>query len=622
MIKLSRYRQADLQDFEKSNRGYPNGADNNFDEYLDGLFNVSVTHQGIINDLVSYIVGQGLKTDNPQDLPLIKKFFNKRFLNKVVRGDLIHNSKPIEVLKDGTYQLKELNPIFSKQIRVIALAKNKPVEFEFRRSWNRKSRDYRTKKDFIVFKPEIQEMSSLYYSYDSGTFDVPYGRPYYMSGLDSVEMEASIYLANNHAAQNGMMPSMFFDIPSTGDEQKDQKLQANIVKSMAGASSAGKAIFRFHEQGAEGQANITVPSVSNVGELFAQLYEKAEAGISKAHGLPSPTLIAGLNIKPTGFGDAEEEMQWALNQWRQKKIYPYREDFLEDLDPLFREAGIQGKVEFVDAQDDNRTVVPVEETNNILTNLTGRQLQNIQRIVRKFNKGELNHDQASAMLKKGFNFSDEEVGVWLITNSQEFSKYHDLVKLNKGAENVDLDTFIQSGEIEDLEEYELIQADHLNGKPIHYEDFSELVNLARVPSSSWASESEQDTPLFKVRYKYKGRRSNNTREFCRKMMDADKVYRFEDIEKAGTQRVNAGFGEGGAPTYSIWLYKGGARCHHFWERRVYLRRSNRHISVNEARRIILDLPIEERDDNRLPVNDPKVAQLPNDMPNNGYLNPR
>jgi hypothetical protein len=36
--------------------------------------------------------------------------------------------------------------------------------------------------------------------------------------------------------------------------------------------------------------------------------------------------------------------------------------------------------------------------------------------------------------------------------------------------------------------------------------------------------------------------------------------------------VNSGFGKGGSDTYSVWLYKGGARCHHKWFRRIYARK--------------------------------------------------
>ena len=52
-------------------------------------------------------------------------------------------------------------------------------------------------------------------------------------------------------------------------------------------------------------------------------------------------------------------------------------------------------------------------TNEAMRDLTGRQLQNIQRIVRKFNKGEITRDQAAQMLKDGFTMSEENVNVWL-----------------------------------------------------------------------------------------------------------------------------------------------------------------------------------------------------------------
>jgi hypothetical protein len=59
------------------------------------------------------------------------------------------------------------------------------------------------------------------------------------------------------------------------------------------------------------------------------------------------------------------------------------------------------------------------KTNDTFTNLTGRQMQNIQRIIRKFNKDELTFEQASQMLKAGFGMSEEEVNVWLVTKEEE-----------------------------------------------------------------------------------------------------------------------------------------------------------------------------------------------------------
>jgi hypothetical protein len=66
------------------------------------------------------------------------------------------------------------------------------------------------------------------------------------------------------------------------------------------------------------------------------------------------------------------------------------------------------------------------------------------------------------------------------------------------------------------------------------------------------------------------------------------------------------------------LFKGGPRCNHYWQRQVYLKSDNSKISVNEARKMILQLPIGKRGQAQYEINDPLVARHPNDMPHKGY----
>jgi hypothetical protein len=103
------------------------------------------------------------------------------------------------------------------------------------------------------------------------------------------------------------------------------------------------------------------------------------------------------------------------------------------------------------------------------------------------------------------------------------------------------------------------------------------------------------------------------------MVSAGKVYRKEDILGASQRAVNPGWGPEGANTYDLWLYKGGGSCRHFWLRKTYLKKNNKKVSVNEAKKLIQAAgPMEPR----LPTNDPKVAQRPRDMVNRGFLEPR
>jgi hypothetical protein len=166
------------------------------------------------------------------------------------------------------------------------------------------------------------------------------------------------------------------------------------------------------------------------------------------------------------------------------------------------------------------------------------------------------------------------------------------------------DELINLGEDIDDNEWDLIDEVAMSGEPT----FGELeLSLAKVPSSFPIVKSEQDTSLFKIRYSYAGDGAGQ-REFCNKMVKANKVYRKEDIELAGSKVVNKGFGPDGADTYNIWLYKGGVNCKHFWMRKIYLRKGNNSLSVNEARKMILALDPKDRKDAKWEENDKLVAQ--------------
>jgi len=198
--------------------------------------------------------------------------------------------------------------------------------------------------------------------------------------------------------------------------------------------------------------------------------------------------------------------------------------------------------------------------------------------------------------------------------SQDEAKPVQLSSQNNGCDPIIADALIELGEII-TDEWECI--DEIEQKDIP--NISELtlnIQLATVPSSFPSVKSEQDTSLFKIRYKYSGNQTPE-REFCQKMMKADKVYRKEDIELAETKIVNAGLGLKGADTYSIWLYKGGVNCQHFWQRQIYLKKNNERLSVNDARKMILELDPKDRPLARWQENDILVAQ-PAQPSNNNF----
>ena len=148
------------------------------------------------------------------------------------------------------------------------------------------------------------------------------------------------------------------------------------------------------------------------------------------------------------------------------------------------------------------------------------------------------------------------------------------------------------------------------------------VNLVSTGSARPNAKSTQDKKIdgrmFYTRYVYDGRVHPNTREFCREMLKAGKLYRKEDIEMMGKKVVNAGWGPYGADTYSIWLWVGGGNCRHRWLKRTYasakgfgLDLSNTDVKTASSQ-IIIKSGYKVR-------NHPNIGKMPQDMKYRGFL---
>ena len=156
-----------------------------------------------------------------------------------------------------------------------------------------------------------------------------------------------------------------------------------------------------------------------------------------------------------------------------------------------------------------------------------------------------------------------------------------------------------------------------------YEVDAEHEFAVRTGAARPSAKSEQDAIIdgkyFITRYVYAGEfRHTNMRPFCKKMIEAGKLYRKEDIVAMENVAVNPGWGPEGADTYDIWFYKGGGNCQHFWEKRVYVDASGAKINPNDPDATRIAVAMAERMGYKI-RNDRKVAQVPQNMDNNGFL---
>ena len=151
-------------------------------------------------------------------------------------------------------------------------------------------------------------------------------------------------------------------------------------------------------------------------------------------------------------------------------------------------------------------------------------------------------------------------------------------------------------------------------------DYNNEYSFASTGNAFPNAKSEQDNEDYKVRYQYAPLKVNeNSREFCKKMVNAKKIYRKEDIIRMENQVVNAGWGPEGADTYSIWLYKGGGSCHHKWFRKIYVKKGV-NVDVNSPLAELISTTKARQQGFNPPANDNLVSIAPKDMENNGFLN--
>lgn len=103
---------------------------------------------------------------------------------------------------------------------------------------------------------------------------------------------------------------------------------------------------------------------------------------------------------------------------------------------------------------------------------------------------------------------------------------------------------------------------------VHEDDVDIMEKFAADPKDASYTPARTITKAdgVEVLYKYSSSRTaSNSRDFCRRMMGLSRYYSREEIDALDTFNEEFGPGAGGGQ-YSIFKYKGGANCQHFWRK--------------------------------------------------------
>lgn len=599
-VALSGYQPRDYS--EKSNGDYIKyGEDNLFPNYLVELYNGSSTHRALCTTIAAMIYGDGFIPADLDSRLLYEKWNLEDELRKSALDLKLQNGMAFEIQWSLDREtIANVSHIPFENVRCGELDEDENIkEFYYSPNWADRNIEP------ICLQPfdpatKIENPVQMLYVKPFSPGSAFYPKPDYIGALPYIELEPEIGKFHINNIRNGLMTSMAVHFANgVPPEEEQRQIKQRIQNEAAGAGNAGNFWVTFSDD-PDRKPSIDTFQLSDADKQYEFLSRECVDKIMIGHRVVSPAMFG---VKTAGQLGTTQELEIASGLFDEQVVGPARELMKNALQPIYSASGTNVSYATQEAQVD----AAVE--------FTGIQISSAIDVISKTKTGELNTNQAAQILQFMLGFSPEAV-------AQLFPELSPNTALSSNSTpRVPEDVFeLLNGEEMD-EEWELIDEREVD---YELEDAHDaLWTFAKVPSSNPNGKSEQDSDIIKVRYKYAPSTADEkSRDFCSKMVKAAKVYRKEDIIAASGRAPNPGWGPRGADTYDLFLYKGGGSCRHYWMRQTYLRRNNKKISANEARRIINALPAAERDARRIPTNDPKVAQRPRDMANRGFLEPR
>jgi len=597
------------------------GDDNNYFQYLIDRYNNSTTNSAVINAITKLIYGQGLDAKDaskkPNDYAQMKMLFRTEVLKKVIKDEYL--------LGQGYFQL-----IYNKNGSAIVRVEHIPAQLVRAEKCNDKgeitgyyySDNWEDTKKFVpkripafgfgdkkleLLRVGDYSVGQKYYSNVDYIGAIPYAK---------LEEEIADFLIND--VQHGFAPTSVINFNNGVPDEEKQSLIASDVKRKLTGSSGAKVVVAFNSDETKKTTIDSVP-LNDAPAHYEYLSEEARGKILLGHSVTSG-LLFGVPSN-NGFSSNADELKNASILFDNMTIRPFQQTIIESLNKILGYNGVTLQLEFI-------TLQPLDA------------------------QGDLTDASAGNGIIEALNSLSPLVATKVL-ESMTPNEIRNLVLLPPRSEGAELPTALQfSSHIDELDveefgaemnpdEWELIDS-----RPVSYEDEERLdaeLEALNNPQKSIMSKvwefvttgvarpdlkSEQDGKLFASRYRYTGEISAESREFCQKMMKANKLYRKEDIIRMGEKpNTNPGFGPIGADRYDIFLYKGGGACHHFWTRETYKRfvdprrKGAEKITPSEARKAgeILPNPFDKSDGKGYRKDNNLVYKAPIDMPNKGFL---
>jgi hypothetical protein len=584
------------------------GEENDYPDYLLYLYNKSAKHNAIINGKLNYGFGGGIKADNEDAAAQWLKSFNRQeTAEEVIKKSLLD----IEIFGGFAWQIifnqvGKVQEIYHLEFGRIRTNEDRSTFFH-KKDW----KDAREKaQEFPAFDPKVPKTSIFYFTeYRPGCKVYPL--PGYVGSNNWIESDIEVSKHTLTNAKTGFTPSKFINFYNGEPEEGKKKEITRRFENRNTGSEGKKIIIAFNNDPTKrptiddlGTSDLTKEDFQAVDNLISSnIYAGHSITTPELFGIQVPGKLGNTNelrigyeiFKNTYVKNKQHQIECVLNEFAAIKGIQAKFSFIET-DPvgldisdavllqaaprswLLEKLGIDIN-KYTDAptqiQKPNEAApAPQAEqqaaVNENLKNLTGRQQQQLDRILRKYDNGVLSRERATTLLRESLGLSDEAINSLLGTAteegfSREFTEEEVADMFSEVGEAVSDYKFIKSKEVDFSSDDDCLrfELDFFENKI----QFDETVEK----KPSLIERITKKIPKVLLRYSYEPRAGlapiiATTRPFCRKLITLDRLYSRKDIESI-SMRLG----------YSVWDRRGGfwgdkPSCRHIWKMHVVIKK--------------------------------------------------
>jgi hypothetical protein len=436
-----KFAQAEQPRFEeKKGKGYIEfGINNNYPDYLIGLYNESPKHGAIIKSKTNYIFGQGW--DGIEQKANTKGETWNQVTKKCILDDELFGGYYLQVIYN---LLGEIKDVYHLEYHKVRINKEKN-EFQVKNDWSDNKETPRIYPAFNIADPVASQI--LFVKQYNPKSDY-YPLPNYYQGLNYIESDVQVSRHILGNAKDGFVATTLINL-NGGEpaEEAKEAVERGIKKKFTG-SEGDRVVIMFNKSKDNSAEILPLSSTMLTKEDFTNVNNLIQQEIFACHQVTSPSLFG---IKTEGQLGGSTEIRDAYKIFANTYVNERQQAIEEVFNQLFDYVGIEGDYELIPVEPlsfefsegvmaanmtrdeireklglasevvvnptlnplTNPTEQPIAASNDSIKNLTGRQYQNVMRIVRQFTNGKLTKEQAALMLKSGFAFTDSDVNTFL-----------------------------------------------------------------------------------------------------------------------------------------------------------------------------------------------------------------